>query len=149
VSRTGKQVPVDDAAIRDHVALGLECAGHEQATLDLLRVVRKRGEVVLVGVPWVERAHVSAHQVFHEIFHRYVVVRSGWEWELPRHDTEYRTGSIFGNLRTALRWLAEGRVDTRGIAVTFNPQDCADAYALVDGGAADALSVVFDWHPGS
>src|SRR5204863_6310376 len=92
------------------VSLVLECSGHEQGAVDGCRVVRKRGEVVLIGTPWQRRTDLPAHELLHLIFHRYVTVRSGWEWELPLHPTEFRTGSIHGNLAAALRWLSEGRV---------------------------------------
>ena len=50
--RTMPSVPVDDPDHRGQVDLVVECSGHEQAVLDACKVVRKRGEVVMVGVPW-------------------------------------------------------------------------------------------------
>ena len=37
------------------------------------------GEVVLIGVPWVKRTDLSAFDLLHAVFHRYVYLRSGWE----------------------------------------------------------------------
>ena len=45
-------VPVEDPAYAGEVELVIECSGHEQAAFDGCRIVRKRGEVVLVGAPW-------------------------------------------------------------------------------------------------
>ena len=91
--------------------------------LDCVNAVRKRGEVALVGVPWKKRSDVSAHAVLHAIFHRYVVVRSGWEWEVPMHACDFTEGSIFGNLTGAMAWLAEGRVRVDGLARVHSPSD--------------------------
>ncbi|MFC1463075.1 zinc-binding dehydrogenase, partial [Verrucomicrobiota bacterium] len=49
ISRVYGKTPCDDAEIAGTVALVVECSGHEQAIADGCRVVRKRGEVVLVG----------------------------------------------------------------------------------------------------
>ncbi len=56
------------------VALAVECSGHEQAVLDCCQHVRKRGEVVLVGVPWRKRSELSAFDLLHAVFHRYAVL---------------------------------------------------------------------------
>ena len=68
----------------DSISLAMECSGNEQATLDCCRVVRKGGEVVLVGVPWRKRTDLPAFDLLHAVFHRYIRLRSGWEWEIPR-----------------------------------------------------------------
>ena len=59
----------------------------------------------MVGVPWARRTDLTAHQVLDAIFHRYAVVRSGWEWEVPRRPEEFRTGSILGNITGALNCM--------------------------------------------
>ncbi|MBD3241109.1 MAG: zinc-binding dehydrogenase, partial [Chitinivibrionales bacterium] len=72
-----------------NVALVVDCSGHEQAVLDGARVVRRGGEVVLVGVPWKRHTVLTAHELLDVVFHRYVVLRSGWEWELPRESAHH------------------------------------------------------------
>src|SRR5207237_1254329 len=62
IARVLAAVPVDDPAFARQVALVVECSGHEQAVLDGLKVVRKRGEVSLVGAPWKRRTD-EARQV--------------------------------------------------------------------------------------
>ena len=116
-------VPVDDPQVADTIALAVDCSGHEQAVLDACRVVRKRGEVVLVGVPWRRQSDLTAHQVLIEVFHRYVHLRSGWEWEIPHRAAEFRPHSIYGDFRTALRWL---------IALGGNLVGGPDPYAVED-----------------
>ena len=63
-----------------------------------------------MGVPWTRQTELTAHDVLSEVFHRYVVLRSGWEWEIPRHAADFRPHGIYGNFRTALRWLSESLV---------------------------------------
>lgn len=108
--------------------LVVECSGHEDAALDACRRVREGGEVVLVGVPWRQRSQASAHQLLHEVFHRYVHLRSGWEWELPLHDEPWRNGSILANHQLALHWLAQGLLRVQGLAEQIKPEEAPAAY---------------------
>ena len=127
------------------IALALECSGHEQAALDAVRAVRRRGEVVQVGVPRERRTELFAFDILSAVFRGYVVLRSGWEWEVPRHGAEFRVGSVFGNLAAALRWLAEGRVRVAGLYRTASPRDAQRVYQDLLHRREDHLSVVFDW----
>lgn len=139
-------VPLNDPTNAGQVALVLECSGHEQAALDGIRMARKRGEVVLVGVPWQQRTELTAHAFLHEVFHRYVVVRSGWEWELPNHPADFRPHSIYGSLEAALRWLAEGRITLDGLYATAPPSDCQRVYDSLLHHTWPRLAAIFDWH---
>ncbi len=116
------------AALRDRVGLVVECSGHEQAVLDGVELVRKGGELAMVGVPWKQRCDLSAHRLLHAVFHRYVRVRSGWEWEVPVQRQDFATGSIFGNLAAALTWLADGRVRVDGLAEQVSARDAQLAW---------------------
>jgi threonine dehydrogenase-like Zn-dependent dehydrogenase len=108
-------------------------------------VVRKRGEVVLVGVPWKRQTDLFAHDVLIEVFHRYIVLRSGWEWEIPHHAGDFRPHSIYGDFCTALRWLAEGQIAVQGMVRLVDPADAAEAYRSHLHKTAPALFSVFDW----
>ncbi len=101
--------------------------------------------MVLVGVPWRRCSDRTAFDLAHAIFHRYAVVRSGWEWELPLHPQDFRTNSIFGNQEAAMRWLAEGRLSVKGLYATASPRDCQTVYHSLLHGSWDALTAVFDW----
>ena len=109
-------------------SLVVECSGHEQAALDACRAVGRGGEVVLVGVPWKKQTELSAHAVFREVFHRYVNLRSGWEWELPLHPEAFVGPSTFGNFAGALGWLAEKRIDLSDLYDTVSPVDAQRVY---------------------
>lgn len=137
-------VPVDDPEYRGRIHLAMDCSGHEAAVLDACRVIRKGGEVVLIGTPWRRRTDLPAHDLTHAVFHNYVHLRSGWEWELPRQPQDFAPSSVYENFAHALRWLAEGKVDVAGLADVHRPDDCQAAFDGLlrqEGG----LTRVFDW----
>jgi threonine dehydrogenase-like Zn-dependent dehydrogenase len=138
-------VPVDDPEIADTIALALDCSGHERAVLDACRIVRKGGEVALVGVPWRRQTELYAHDVLIEVFHRYIVLRSGWEWEIPHHAADFRPHSIYGDFRTALRWLAEGKIALEGLVQLVRPADAPEVYRSLLLKTTPELFAVFDW----
>jgi threonine dehydrogenase-like Zn-dependent dehydrogenase len=126
-------------------ALAVECSGHEQAVLDCCKVVRQRGEVVLVGVPWRKRTELSAFDVLHAVFHRYAVLRSGWEWELPVQPRGFTTGSIYGNIAGAMEWLRQGRVRVDGLYRCVRPADAQSVWQDLLHQRGKHLTVVFGW----
>jgi len=83
--------------------------------------------------------------VLHAVFHRYVVMRSGWEWEVPRQSTDFRTNSLFGNYATALRWLAEGHICVDGLYTKVAPREAQRAYQDLLHRRGPQLTFVFDW----
>ena len=127
------------------IALVLECSGHEAATLGGCNVVRKGGEVVQIGAPWHRRTDFFAHDIVDRVFRRYVHLRSGWEWELPMHDSDFRHGSVWGNLAAAVAWLAEGRVNVEGLYDVRSPNDAQAVYEAARDQRLPALTTVFDW----
>jgi len=138
-------VPREDPALAGRVALAVECSGHEQAVLDCCAVVRKGGEVALVGVPWRKQTTLTAHDLLTLVFHRYVRLRSGWEWEIPNHEAAFRPHSVSGNFSTALQWLAQGRVSVGDTSRVWAPADAPAVYARHAAGHAEELFSVFDW----
>jgi len=138
-------VPVDDPAIAGKVGLVMDCSGHEQAALDACNVIRKRGEVVLIATPWRRYTDMYAHTILHAIFHKYVVMRTGWEWEVPRQPTDFRTNSIHGHLAAALKWLAEGLIKVDALYTTMSPREAQKAYQNLLHKKSEGLTHVFDW----
>lgn len=147
ITRVYPSISLEDSGLAGRVALVVECSGHEQAALDACRIVRRRGEVVLVGVPWRKRNDLSMHELLHAVFHRYVVLRSGWEWELPTHPTPSQPHSIFGNLATALRLLAEGRIPVERRITRIDPAEIQAAYVGLLNGQFKGLFPVLSWNP--
>ena len=145
IARVYDTTPSDDAGIAGTVALVVECSGHEQAVLDACRVVRKRGEVVLVGVPWRRQTDASAHDVLSLVFHKYVVLRSGWEWELPQYAADFAPHSIHSGFDKALRWLADECINTENLISSANPREAQSIYQDLLHRKTEALFSVFDW----
>lgn len=139
------RMPLDVAGITGETALVLESSGNEAAVLDACKIVRKRGEVVLVGVPWKRQTEISAHEVLSQVFSRYVVLRSGWEWELPVHGADFQPHSIFSAYRTALEWLAQGRIFTEGLIAPVKPEEAQSVYQALLRRKFRGLFPVFDW----
>lgn len=135
--------------ITDKVALHVECSGHEQAVLDGCRCVCKRGEVVLVGVPWQKRTDLSAFDLLHAIFHRYVVVRSGWEWEVPTQPTAFRGNSLHENYAAAMEWIAAGKIKIDRLATCYAPRQAQEVYSGMLDQSLPTPAAVFDWRLGS
>jgi threonine dehydrogenase-like Zn-dependent dehydrogenase len=131
--------------ITGEIALHVECSGHEQAALDGCNCVRKRGEVVLVGVPWKKRTEISSFELLHAVFHRYVVLRSGWEWEVPRQPAEFRGNSISGNYAAAMDWIAAGKIKTDGLATCYSPEQAQEVYSGLLNQSLPTPSAIFDW----
>lgn len=137
--------PVNDPHIARQVALVLECSGHEQAFVDACQMVRRRGEIVQVATPWRQQTELTAHTVQRAVFFNYLVIRSGWEWELPRQPEDFRPHSIWGNLATATQWLAEGSVSVDGLFEVASPADAQAVYQRLLHRQVEALAVIFDW----
>ena len=125
--------------------LGLECSGNDNATLGMLDLIRKGGELSLIGVPWRQTSDVSAHEVFRRIFSGYVRVRSGWEWSLPRQSQDFLPNSTAHSFETAMRWIEDGGIRVDGIYKKFRPEDCAALYPDIAAGRLDATCAMFDW----
>jgi threonine dehydrogenase-like Zn-dependent dehydrogenase len=138
-------VPLEDPCYDAQVGLVLECSSHEQAALDACRLVRKGGEVVLVGTPWQKNTDLSAHQLLHAVFHNYVLLRSGWEWQIPLHPTEFLGNSLFGNMASAIQWLAEGRIKVDSLYDVAPPSDAQRVYQDFHHRRAKTLTTLFDW----
>lgn len=150
-------MPLDDPAFQDRVALVIDCSGHEQAVLDGCRIVRKGGEVVLVGVPWKAYTSLLAHDILNAVFFRYVVLRSGWEWEVPLLSRDFvweelyegynnAPHSTFSGLAKALTWLDRGLVPLDAAMIrTADPAKAQATYDSLLKGEVSEPFVVFDW----
>ncbi|MBN1671007.1 MAG: zinc-binding alcohol dehydrogenase [Kiritimatiellae bacterium] len=139
------RIPLDDERIAGEIGLVLECSGHEQAVLDGCKIAKRRGEVVLIGVPWRRCTEIYAQEILHPIFYRWVDVRSGWEGELPGEPQPFQNHSQRGNHETALKWLADGVLNVDGIYNTISPRDCQKAYQDILHGRVETLSLMYDW----
>ena len=53
--------------------------------------------------------------------------------------------SIMENFDAALRWIAEGKVKTEGLATLFAPRDAQQAYEGLLVQSLPTVAAVFDW----
>lgn len=127
------------------IGLHVECSGHEQAVIEGSLAVRKGGEVVLVGVPWSRHVDTPVFNLLHTIFHRYVTVRSGWEWEIPRQPTPFIGNSIHGNYVAAVDWIAKGRIKVKHLADGYSPTEAQHVYAGLLAQSLPTAGAYFDW----
>ena len=134
--------PVD---LTDKVQLHIECSSHEKAVLDGAATIRKGGELVLVGVPWRRNTDHSAFDLLHVIFHRYVTVRSGWEWEVPIHPTDFQGNSLMENWAASVQWIASGKLNVDGMATSFAPEEAQKAYTALLDQTLPTPAALFDW----
>jgi threonine dehydrogenase-like Zn-dependent dehydrogenase len=149
-------MPLGDPTYQGKVALVVDCSGHEGAALEGCKIVRRMGEVVLVGVPWRKLSDHSAHDVTHAVFFNHVTLRSGWEWELPMHGRSFlweellegynnAPHSIFGGFERSLQWLAEGRIPLDGLIHRAVPEDPAAIYAAIMARQIAEPFILLDW----
>jgi threonine dehydrogenase-like Zn-dependent dehydrogenase len=139
------RLPLEDKNWAEQISLVVDCSGHEGAVLDACKMVRKGGEVAMVGVPWIKRTDIPAFEILHAVFHKYVTLRSGWEWEVPNESSEFRQGSIRENIASAFRWIKDKRIRTTGLYKRVNPKDCQAAYTELQKQSGGSLTAVFDW----
>ncbi|WP_430592335.1 hypothetical protein [Humidisolicoccus flavus] len=123
----------------------VDASGHDGATVQAARVTAKNGELVLTGTPWAKRTDASAHELLHLIFHRYLHVRSGWEWQLPVEPADFRQGSVLSNFRLALDWLSRGDITVEGLSQTVSPEDAQRVFTALAERSEGPLTYVFDW----
>jgi threonine dehydrogenase-like Zn-dependent dehydrogenase len=145
IGYVAERAPRKDEPDFAKVALAVECSGHEKAVLDACACVRKGGEVVLVGVPWERKTDLYAFDLLHRVFHKYVVLRSGWEWELPTQPADFRPHSILGNIRAAMDWLAQGRLRVDGLLELRRPSEAQACYQDLLHRRTSRLITLFDW----
>lgn len=146
IERVYAAIPRDDSEVAGKVALVVECSGHEQAAIDSCKIVRKRGEVVLVGVPWKKRTDAAAFDLVSAVFLNYAVLRSGWEWELPwQQKDDFRPWSVMEGFSRSLCWLKEGRIHHEGLISLWNPAECGTLYEQLAAALGKGLFQVFDW----
>lgn len=139
------EIPVGQRGVAGTFPLAVECAGLEQAVADAIPCVAKYGEVVLVGVPLVPKDDVHAHDILRPVFRNFASLRSGSEWWVPRQPDKSWHGSSFGDMKVALDWLAEGRMDVDGLNEWRKPADIPQAYDDMIHNRVETLTIGLDW----
>ncbi len=133
--------------LRAEHGLVLECTGTAPGALTALQLVRRGGELSLVGAPWGRgSAEVAAHEVLERVFAGYVTMRSGWEWQLPDLPSPFIPSSHDQNSRRALDLIRQGRLRVRELLThRLPPVRAQEAYEGLVDRKDEYLGVVFDW----
>ncbi|OMQ40144.1 zinc-binding dehydrogenase [Ensifer sp. 1H6] len=151
-----ERMPLGDDAFAGRVALVVDCSGHENAILEGCRLVRRLGEVVMVGVPWRKWTDASAHDLMNAVFFNLATLRSGWEWEIPMHAHCFQweellagynnaSHSVFSGFSLALDWLAEGRIPLDGLIRQVVPNNPSSLYSDIAAKRIEEPFIVLDW----
>ena len=140
-----KHCPVDDVRLKGTIDIYMDCSGHESSVLAGCKMVRREGEVILVGVPWEKKSNIDAHAILWEVFHNYVHLQSGWEWSLPAHIDSNNTHSIWRNAQKCLEWLQNEHLINEDLIGIYKPTDCQRVYDGLAQQTLDDLFILFDW----
>ena len=140
------KVPSDDKRYAKQIALALECSGNENAVLDCCNMVRVRGEVSVVGVPWKQCSDLSAYTVLHSVFYNYVNLYSGWELDLPRINSWNVHESMKHNYELMLKMISDGKVDTDGLYAERNYTEAQQAFDDIYNKQEKHLATIFLWN---
>ncbi|MCK9861665.1 zinc-binding alcohol dehydrogenase [Paenibacillus sp. ATY16] len=136
---------IKDCQAAGRFGLAMECSGAEQAALDALDVLRKGGELSLIGVPWYRGTDTWAHDIFLKVFYGFITMTSGWEWSIPRHSSEFMPGSNYGNFAVGMEWIKNGALKVDGIYELVDPARCDDAYQSLVNKTYTKTCTIFDW----
>jgi threonine dehydrogenase-like Zn-dependent dehydrogenase len=131
--------------LKDSFRTHLECSGQESAVMAGVQVVGRLGEVLLVGVPWRTSTDITAHALLEAVFKRYVSIRSGWEWQVPRYRQPNQNNSIEENYLAAMEWLRGDRIATEGLAELYRPEQAGEVYDGLARRSLPTIAAMFDW----
>ncbi len=125
----------------------IEATGSANALADSVDIAAPGGEIVMVGAPWGGDANsVPSSQITRLLFYRFLLLRSGSEWEIPRQPAPLATGSTYQNSVAALDWIASGKINVKPLIThRLKPADAPSAYAGLRDRPNDFLGVVIAW----
>jgi 2-desacetyl-2-hydroxyethyl bacteriochlorophyllide A dehydrogenase len=146
-SRLGIEAHAPDATddLRNHCRVVLECSGRERGLLTALDMAAYHGEVFLVGAAWQREGAVVAADVVRPVFNKYLALRSGWEWQIPRMGDGPR-GSVAAVTAWVLDCMRAGtlRVDEL-ITDRVLPREAPAAYIELLDHPTEHLGVIINW----
>jgi 2-desacetyl-2-hydroxyethyl bacteriochlorophyllide A dehydrogenase len=132
---------------RQQHRLVIEATGSAKALAGSIDLAAAGGEIVMIGAPWGGSANsVPSSELTRLIFFRFLRLRSGSEWEIPRLPQPLAPGSNYQNSVTALDWLARERIRVEPLIThRVTPQGVPAAYAGLRDQPNAYLGVVIDW----
>ena len=140
----------DAAELAQRHRLVVEASGSAEALASAVGLAASGGEIVMIGAPWGGAENsVPSGRLTGEIFLRFLRLRSGSEWEIPRQPEPLAIGSIHQNSVTALDWLATGRLQAQPLITHRLPAEAAEeAYDGLRSRPDEYLGVILQWGAG-
>lgn len=128
----------------------VEATGSARALANSIDMAAPGGEIVMIGAPWGGEANsVPSSEITRLLFYRFLRLRSGSEWEIPRQPQPLTMGSIHQNTVTALEWLANERLNVHPLTThRIGPTGIPSAYQGLLEEPDHFLGVVIDWTDG-
>lgn len=128
------------------VDLAVNATGHTAAFMDAIRATADGGEISTLGGAR-HPADLDAKRLFSEIHSRHLVVRGGWEMQLPLCGTPaLQVASTEANLQNAFRWLKNGAIKLDPVWThTIPPERFQEAYDALLERDPNYLGVIVDW----
>lgn len=127
--------------------LVVEATGSAAALASAIGLAESGGEIVMIGAPWGgDENSVPSSRLTRDIFMRFLHLRSGSEWEIPRQPHPLMQHSIHANVRTGLEWLADGRLNVGPLTThTIAPDQIQQAYEGLRDRKDEYLGVLIRW----
>lgn len=125
--------------------LSIDCTGNDAAVFAQTALLRKGGELSLVGVPWRKTSDISLNAFMRAVFNGFLKVKSGWEWSLPLRSSDFLPNSNFHSFAKAMQWIAEGSLRFDGVYQLYSPKDCSQVYEAIATGTLPCTCVIYDW----
>ena len=157
-SRCGLQhflpVPIEDAdAVINRYTDGrgfhllIDAAGRPEAFCEAVKVARQGAEIFLIALNWSKETSVLATELLQPIFHKYLTVRSGWEWQIPLFDAGVHTPhTMIQNSQHALDLIQSKRINVTGLITDrMSATEAQTAYQGLLNQPDAHLGVVLDW----
>ena len=127
-----------DEEYAEKFELALECSGTQQATLECFRLLKKEGEISLVGVPWAKTGDIHGYEILSPIFTKFLKCYTGWEANLLM---DLRVE----HMKLAMKWLEEKKLTVNGLYAIYPYKDAQVVYDNIYNKTEKHLSVIFDW----
>jgi 2-desacetyl-2-hydroxyethyl bacteriochlorophyllide A dehydrogenase len=127
--------------------LVVEATGSAEALAGAIGLAQNGGEIVMVGAPWGgDENSVPSSRLTRDLFYRFLTLRSGSEWEIPRQPHPLGADSILANIATGLEWLADGRLRVEPLIThRLPPAEIQRAYQGLLDRPDEYLGVILRW----
>jgi len=127
--------------------LVVEATGSAEALAGAIGLAQNGGEIVMIGAPWGgDENAVPSSRITRELFFRFLTLRSGSEWELPRQPVPQLADSILANVRTGLGWLRDGRLRVDPLIThRLPPAEIQHAYERLLDSKDEYLGIILTW----